>query len=158
MCGRYTLATVEPWDLRGRFPVGEQVEIRRRYNIAPTDPVRAVTTDREGKPRGELLRWGLVPFWAEAPDTGAKLINARAETVAERPAFRTAFQSMRCLILADGFYEWRTAPTGAKEPFHITLSDGEAFAFAGLWSIWRPKGDGASEELRSCAIVTAQAN
>jgi putative SOS response-associated peptidase YedK len=156
VCGRYTLATVEPWDLRARFPVGEQVEIRRRYNIAPTDPVLAVTTDREGTPGGELLRWGLVPFWADGPDTGAKLINARAETVAERPAFRTAFESMRCLILADGFYEWRTGPTGAKEAFHITRGDGQPFAFAGLWSIWRPKSDGP--QLRSCAIVTTRAN
>ena len=149
--------------------MGEQVEIRRRYNVAPTDPVLAVTTDREGTPRGELLRWGLVPFWSDAPDTGAKLINARAETVAERPAFRTAFQSMRCLILADGFYEWRIAPTGGKEAFHITRGDGEPFAFAGLWSIWRPRGAGSpdrdgspkgdgSPELRSCAIVTTRAN
>jgi putative SOS response-associated peptidase YedK len=162
VCGRYTLASVEPWDLRGRFPVGEGVEIRRRYNIAPTDPVLAVTTDREGTPQGELLRWGLVPFWADSPHTAAKMINARAEGVAEKPAFRTAFQSMRCLIVADGFYEWRTGPTGAKEAFHITRRDGEPFAFAGLWSIWRPRegrGDpGAPDELRSCAIVTTRAN
>lgn len=170
MCGRYTLASVEPWDLRGRFPVSEQVEIRRRYNIAPTDPVLAVTTDREGAPRGELLRWGLVPFWADSPATGAKMINARAETVAERPAFRTAFESMRCLIVADGFYEWRTGPTGAKEAFHFTRGDGAPFAFAGLWSIWRPKDHGQGQaggpedaeaippELRSCAIVTTRAN
>jgi putative SOS response-associated peptidase YedK len=159
VCGRYTLASVDPWDLRGRFPVGESVEIRQRFNVAPSDPVLAVTTSREGDPRGELLRWGLVPFWADAPDSGAKLINARAETVAERPAFRTAFQSMRCLILADGFYEWRPGPDGRKEAFHITRGDGGPFAFAGLWSIWRPKDDDDPDHaLRSCTIVTTQAN
>jgi putative SOS response-associated peptidase YedK len=159
VCGRYTIATVDPWDLRGRFPVGEQVEIRQRFNVAPSDPVLAVTTSREGAPRGELLRWGLVPFWANAPDKGAKLINARAETVAERPAFRTAFQSMRCLIVADGFYEWRPGAGGRKEAFHITRGDGSPFAFAGLWSIWHPKeGDDSHGDLRSCAIVTTAAN
>lgn len=159
MCGRYTLASVDPWDLRGRFPVGEQVEIRQRFNVAPSDPVLAVTTSREGEPRGELLRWGLVPFWADTPGSGAKLINARAETVAQRPAFRTSFQSMRCLILADGFYEWRSGPTGAREAFHISRGGGQAFAFAGLWSIWRPKEESASPaELRSCTIVTTRAN
>ena len=163
MCGRYTLASVDPWDLRGRFPVGEQVEIRRRYNVAPSDPVLAVTTNRDGTPGGEQLRWGLVPFWAKAPDAGAKPINARAETVSERPAFRTAFQSMRCLILADGFYEWRTAGNGRKEAFHITRPDGEPFAFAGLWSIWRAgeaqeRPESSRGELRSCAIVTTRAN
>jgi putative SOS response-associated peptidase YedK len=159
VCGRYTLASVDPWDLRARFPVGEQVEIRQRFNVAPSDPVLAVTTSREGVPRGELLRWGLVPFWADASDTGAKLINARAETVAERPAFRTAFQSMRCLIVADGFYEWRPGPDRRKEAFHITQGDGGPFAFAGLWSIWRPKeGEEGQDELRSCTIVTTRAN
>ncbi len=159
MCGRYTLTTVDPWDLRARFPVGEQVDIRQRFNVAPSDPVLAVTTSREGVPRGELLRWGLVPFWADAPDKGAKMINARAESVAERPAFRTAWQSMRCLILADGFYEWRPGPSGRKEAFHITRGDGGPFAFAGLWSIWHPKDDdGSQDEVRSCTIVTTQAN
>jgi putative SOS response-associated peptidase YedK len=163
VCGRYTLATVDPWDLRARFPVGEQVEIRQRFNVAPTDPVLAVTTSKEGEPRGELLRWGLVPFWADAPDKGAKMINARAESVAERPAFRTAFNSMRCLILADGFYEWRPGSGGRKEAFHITRGDGGPFAFAGLWSIWHPKHDAGADDspeddVRSCAIVTTQAN
>jgi putative SOS response-associated peptidase YedK len=155
VCGRYTLATPSPADVRARFPVGESVEIRRRYNVAPGDDVLAVTTDREGAPRGELLRWGLVPSWSDGPGTGAKMINARVETVNARPAFRRAFERYRCLIVADGFYEWRQRPEGPKQPFHITRSDGSMFAFAGLWSIWYGK-DG--DKLRSCTILTTAPN
>jgi putative SOS response-associated peptidase YedK len=165
VCGRYTLASVDPFDLRARFPAPEELEIRRRYNVAPSDEVLAVTTDRAGSPRMELLRWGLVPFWADGPDIKAKMINARAETVAERPAYRRAFESFRCLILADGFYEWRPGPDGRKQAFHITRGDGSMFSFAGLWSIWRPRteegatGDTAgARELRSCTILTTTAN
>ena len=106
------------------LPVGESIEVRRRYNVAPGDDVLAVTTDREGAPRGDLLRWGLVPSWAKSPDTGLKMINARLETVAERPAYRRAFERFRCLIVADGFYEWQRQPAGPKQPFHITRADG----------------------------------
>src|ERR1700736_5298924 len=151
MCGRYTLATPNPADVRARFPIGGSVEIRRRYNVAPGDDVLAVTTDREGAPRGDLLRWGLVPTWAEKPDTGLKLINARIETVAERPAFRRAFERFRCLIIADGFYEWQPRPTGPKQPVHITPLDHSLFAFAGLWSIWHGPDD---TKLRTCTIIT----
>ena len=162
MCGRYTLAIPDPAELRSRFPIGEAVQVRSRFNVAPGDEVLAVTTDREGRPRGELLRWGLIPPWSSPRDGRLKMINARVETVTESPAFRRAFERFRCLILADGFYEWRAAgqPTArasrpAKQAFHITRSDGQPFAFAGLWSIWR--GDeGAS--IRSCAIITTAAN
>lgn len=155
MCGRYTLATPDPADIRARFPVGEAVEVRRRYNVAPGDEVLAVTTDREGAPRGELLRWGLVPSWADGPGGRLKMINARLETVRERPAFRTAFERFRCLIPADGFYEWQaTEPRRPKQAFHITRADGELFAFAGIWSAWR----GEDRAIRSCAILTAPAN
>ena len=122
----------------------------------------AVTTDREGAPRGELLRWGLVPTWAKGPDTGLKMINARLETADESPAFRRAFERYRCLIVADGFYEWRADPAAStrgrrapKQPFHITRADGGLFAFAGLWSIWY--GDD-EQKIRSCAILTVPAN
>ena len=158
MCGRYTLAAPDPAAIHARFPIGESVEVRRRYNVAPGDDVLAVTTDREGRPRGEMLRWGLVPSWAKSPDTGLKMINARLETVAERPAFRRAFERYRCLIVADGFYEWRASGTGQrgpKQPFHITRADGELFSFAGLWSIWHGD-DGRS--LRTCTILTTAAN
>jgi putative SOS response-associated peptidase YedK len=162
MCGRYTLATPDPADVRARFPVGEEVDIRRRYNVAPGDGVLAVTFDHAGAPRGELLRWGFVPTWAKKPETGLKMINARVETAPRSPAFGRAFERYRCLIIADGFYEWRAASglgagrrRGAKQPFHITRADGELFAFAGLWSIWH--GDDG-QRIRSCAILTTAAN
>ncbi len=155
MCGRYTLATPNPAEVRGRFPIGEAIEVRRRYNVAPGDEVLAVTTDKEGRSRGELLRWGLVPSWAKQPDTGLKMINARVETVGERPAYRRAFERYRCLIVGDGFYEWRRQQTGPKQAFHIARADGGLFAFAGLWSIWHGE-DG--QTLRTCTILTTAAN
>lgn len=156
MCGRYSLA-VDPAQLRARFPVGESlVGGPLHYNITPTSDVVAVTTDRDGNPRGEHLRWGLVPSWAKDTRSGAKMINARAETIAERPAYRTAFERFRCLIPADGFYEWQQVPgERRKQPFHITRADGELFAFAGLWSVWHR---GQPEELRTCTIITTAAN
>ena len=155
MCGRYSLAIPDPGQVRARFGLEETVPVRSRYNVAPGDDVVAVTTDREGTPRGELLRWGLVPSWAKQPATGLKMINARVETVRERPAYRRAFERYRCLIPADGFYEWSHTPNGSKQPFHITRRDGELFAFAGLWSIWyAPDGS----KLRSCTILTTAAN
>jgi putative SOS response-associated peptidase YedK len=155
VCGRYTLATPDPGTVRSRFPIGESIEIRQRFNVAPGDDVLAVTTDREGRSRGDVLRWGLVPPWAKSPDTGLKTINARLETITERPTFRGAFQRFRCLIPADGFYEWQRTPTGQKQPFHITRDDRAVFAFAGLWSIWHQPDGG---QLRSCTILTRAAN
>jgi len=156
MCGRYSLATPNPAQVRARFPIGEQVQVRRRFNVAPGDDVLAVTTDKQGAPRGDLLRWGLVPSWADSPETGFKMINARVETVADRPAYRRAYERFRCLIIADGFYEWRGAERGRKQPFHITRSGGDPFAFAGLWSIWHDDRDGST--LRTCSILTTAAN
>lgn len=163
MCGRYTLAATNPSLLWERFQVASDIEIRRRFNVAPTDDVAAVTTDRDGAPRAAVLRWGLVPFWAKDPKIGARMINARAETVAEKPAFRDGFARRRCLILADGFYEWRPPDPGEatsrKQPFHISRTDGAPFAFAGVWATWRPKGaDPDLEPLRSCSIITTTAN
>jgi putative SOS response-associated peptidase YedK len=155
MCGRYTLATPDPFDVRARFPLGERVEVRQRFNVAPGDDVLAVTTSREGTPRGDTLRWGLVPHWAEDPSTGYKMINARAETIDERPAYRDAFQRRRCLIVADGFYEWQPRPGKPKQPWWITRADGAPFAFAGLWAIWHGPDDIV---LRTCTIVTTKAS
>jgi putative SOS response-associated peptidase YedK len=153
MCGRFTLATPDPSQIRARFPVGERLEVRRRYNVAPGDDVLAVVSTRESQPAGALLRWGLVPHWASNPrDLGVTTINARAETVAERPAYREAFARRRCLVVADGFYEW-----SAGTPHWITREDGAPFAFAGLWASWRPRTEEPVEPLRSCAIVTTAA-
>lgn len=149
MCGRYTLAAPDPAQVRARFPIGESVEVRRRFNVAPGDEVLAVTTDRDGCPRGELLRWGLVPHWSDGPASPRKMINARAETLGERPAFRDALGRFRCLIVADGFYEWDSG-----RGFHIIRSRGEPFAFAGLWALWRRE----EAEVRSCTIITTAAN
>lgn len=155
MCGRYSLATPTPAQLRARFPLGESVAIRPRFNVAPGDEVLAITTDRDGAPRGELLRWGLVPAWARDPATGLKLINARAETLATRPAFRGALARFRCLIVADGYYEWQPREHAPKQPFHVARSDRQPFAFAGLWSVWHR---GEHDELRTCTIVTTAAS
>jgi putative SOS response-associated peptidase YedK len=154
MCGRYSLATPAHNDLRSRFALSEALEIRQRFNVAPGDDVVTVTTSKEGEPRGELLRWGLVPFWAKDPKVGYKMINARAETVAEKPAYRDAFKTHRCLIVADGFYEWQPHKP-RKRPFHITRADGAPFAFAGLWASWHGEDDAA---VRSCTIITTDAN
>jgi putative SOS response-associated peptidase YedK len=157
VCGRYSLAGPDPSVLRERFPIGERIEVRRRFNVAPGDAVVAVTTDREGAPRGDVLRWGLVPHWADDPDKlGLKLINARSETMVEKPAFRDAFERRRCLVLADGFYEWEKRPDGTKQPWWVTRPDGEPFAFAGLWATWRARPD--VEPLRTCTIVTTRAS
>jgi putative SOS response-associated peptidase YedK len=155
VCGRYTLAAPNPAEVRARFPTGESVEVRQRFNVAPGDEILAVTTDRDGNPRGELLRWGLVPSWAKQPGTGLKMINARVETVTERPAFRRAFERYRCLIIADGFYEWRRLPSGPRQAFHITRADRGLFAFAGLWSIWYGPDE---QKLRTCTILTTAAS
>ena len=154
MCGRYTLAATDPATLRDRFGLGESIEIRPRYNVAPTDDVLAVIGGSEGR-HAALLRWGLVPHWADDLASGARRINARAETVATTPAFRDSFAHRRCLVIADGFYEWEKLPDGAKQPWHITLATGAPFAFAGLWAAWHaPTG----ETVRTCAIITTAAS
>jgi putative SOS response-associated peptidase YedK len=154
MCGRYTLTDPDPRLLRFRFGLTETAEIRQdpRYNVAPTDPVLAIRLDGEGRREPGLLRWGLIPHSADPDSFDRLLINARAETIAEAPAFRDAFQSNRCLIVADGFYEWRQEETGRK-PVWITRPSREPFAFAGLWSR-SARADGSS--LHSCAIVTCE--
>jgi putative SOS response-associated peptidase YedK len=152
MCGRYTLTDPDPRLLRFRFGLTERAEIeqRPRFNVAPTDPVLAIRLDREGAREPGVLRWGLIPHYADPEGFDRLLINARAETVAEAPAFRDAFRTHRCLIVADGFYEWREEETG-KKPVWITRPSREPFAFAGLWARAK-RADGT--DLHSCAIVT----
>jgi putative SOS response-associated peptidase YedK len=154
MCGRYTLTDPDPRLLRFRFGLLESAEIEQepRFNVAPTDPVLAIRLSPEGEREPGILRWGLIPHQANPETFDRLLINARAETVAEAPSFRDAFLSHRCLIVADGFYEWRAEETG-KKPVWITRPDHEPFAFAGLWAAAR-RSDGS--ELHSCAIVTCE--
>ena len=128
--------------------------VEPRFNIAPGQDALAVTTDREGVPRADMLRWGLVPHWADDPKIGWRMINARAETAADKAAFREPLRHRRCLILADGFYEWQRLGARRKQPWWITLPGHEPFAFAGLWATWRPKG--RDEPLRTFTILTTQ--
>jgi putative SOS response-associated peptidase YedK len=152
MCGRYTLTDPDPRLMRFRFGLLEsaEVEVEPRYNVAPTDPVLALRLNAAGEREPGILRWGLIPHFADPETFDRLLINARGETVAEAPAFRDAFQTHRCLIVADGFYEWRAEETG-KKPVWITRPGGEPFAFAGLWAAAKRR-DGST--LHSCAIVT----
>jgi putative SOS response-associated peptidase YedK len=152
MCGRYTLTDPDPRLLRFRFGLTEQAGIEQepRYNVAPTDPVLAVRLNRDGEREPGTLRWGLIPHYADPDAFDRLLINARAETLAEAAAFREAFETHRCLIVADGFYEWREEETG-KKPVWITRPNREPFAFAGLWARAK-RADGSS--VHSCAIVT----
>jgi len=153
MCGRFTLRTPAA-DLIEIFEVARSFELTPRYNIAPTQQVAAV---REVNGQREMvqLRWGLLPSWSEAATGGPPMINARAETAATRPAFRHAFRSRRCLIPADGFYEWQTVEGRPKQPFLITLRDEQPFAFAGLWERCRGPDE---KTVESCTILTTDAN
>jgi putative SOS response-associated peptidase YedK len=154
MCGRYTLTDPDPRLLRFRFGLTESAEVEQqpRYNVAPTDPVLAIRINREGEREPGILRWGLIPHFADPEKFDRLLINARAETVAEASAFRDAFATHRCLIVADGFYEWREEETG-KKPVWITRPSREPFGFAGLWAEAR-RADGSL--VHSCAIVTCE--
>jgi putative SOS response-associated peptidase YedK len=157
MCGRYTLTNPDPAGLRARFDILESVDAADppRYNIAPTDPVLAVRRTDDGTRGLGRLRWGLVPGrWAEKA-SGRPLINARAETLQSQPAFRESFAERRCLIPADGFYEWVTDERG-KRPVWFSLPDGDLFAFAGIWAALPRKG--GDDVLHSCAIVTTEPN
>lgn len=153
MCGRFTLAT--PAEIiAAAFDITEPVELRPRYNIAPSQDVVVVRRSAEGGRRLAFLRWGLIPSWAKDPAIGNRMINARAETLAEKPAYRGALRARRCLVLADGFYEWQA--TGArKQPYHFRLRDGRPFGFAGLWERWSATD---SAQVESCTIVTTSAN
>jgi putative SOS response-associated peptidase YedK len=154
MCGRFTLTDPDA-DLAVQFNLPEIPDLRPRYNIAPTQPVAAVRVPAKSSAREMvLLRWGLIPFWARDPKIGSQMINARSETVAEKPAFRAAFRRRRCLVVADGFYEWQKTD-GTKQPFYIRLRDARPFAFAGLWEHWKGPDDTAIE---SCTLLTTQPN
>jgi putative SOS response-associated peptidase YedK len=153
MCGRYSITT-NPEAMRRLFQfLNATPNVRPRYNAAPTDELPVVRLDKEGNRELAMLRWGLIPSWAEDPKIGYSTINARAETVATKPAFREAFRKRRCLVPADGFYEWENTRDG-KQPYRITLKDGEPFAMAGLWEWWR-RGE---QRIESFTIIVTTAN
>jgi putative SOS response-associated peptidase YedK len=154
MCGRFTL-TDPGADLAVQFGLPEIPDMQPRYNIAPTQPVAAVRVSPGSQAREiVMLRWGLIPFWAKDPKIGAQLINARSETVAQKPSFRAAFRRRRCLVIADGFYEWQKQ-NGAKQPYFIHLREPRPFAFAGLWEHWK---DPDASVLESCTLLTTEPN
>ena len=154
MCGRFTL-TIDPSDLREAFPgLTFPDDMAPRYNIAPSQ--RVAVAANNGKNEVEFFKWGLVPSWAKDVSIGNRMINARAESLAEKPSFRAAYKRRRCLILADGFYEWKAVPgQKTKTPMLIKMKSGEPFAFAGLWEAWHPDQEDA---LLSCTIITTTPN
>lgn len=165
MCGRFTLRTPESV-LVEQFRVDSIPPLSPRYNIAPTQEVGTVRAPQPAQREFVWMSWGLVPRWAKDPSIASQMINARAETAAEKPAFRDAFRRRRCLIIADGFYEWKKTSGRIKQPYYIRMKDDRPFAFAGLWERW---GGGATSDagndarheprqLESCTILTTHAN
>jgi putative SOS response-associated peptidase YedK len=152
MCGRFSFITFS--DIIERFSLVQlEFDFVPRYNIAPSQPV-PVVIHKNGGNQLYMFRWGLIPYWAKDESIGNKLINARAETLEAKPSFRKSFEEKRCLILADGFYEWKKEGR-LKKPYRITLQDGKPFAFAGLWDSWlSPSG----QVINSCAIITTTPN
>jgi len=153
MCGRYALKTPVS-KLVSHFDLDEAVDVVPRYNIAPGTDIPTIRHSPEGKRVMHLLHWGLVPHWAKDPGIGAKLSNARGETVADKPSFRDAFKRRRCLVPADGFYEWKTEGR-QKQPYYFSMKTGEPFALGGVWESWRaPDG----RILRTCCLITTEPN
>ena len=154
MCGRF--AFYSPSEAAAAlFGVSASVVVQPRFNIAPTQFIAAIRNDEDVGRELVMLRWGLVPFWAKDPTIGNRMINARAETVAEKPSYRAAFRHRRCIVLADGFYEWRREGD-IKTPHFISLASGEPFALAGLWENWNDKESG--ESLQTTTLITTAAN
>jgi putative SOS response-associated peptidase YedK len=156
MCGRFT-NRAKPEQIGGEFKVGKKNPdlYRARYNIAPAQMIEVVFAPENERLLSEL-KWGLVPSWAKEPEIGNRMINARAETLTEKPSFRDAFKKRRCIIPASGFYEWRKKGSGAKQPFYFYLREKEVFGFAGLWEEWIDKRTG--DVLETCTIITTAAN
>jgi len=154
MCGRFSQSKSAE-TIAQVFQVNNVPPLTPRYNIAPTQQIQTILQNAEQSQREfQMLHWGLIPSWAKDPKMGARMINARAETVTEKPSFRAAFKQRRCLILADGFYEWQQQEK-KKQPFYFRMNDEHPFAFAGLWEHWK-SGDG--EVINSCTILTTEPN
>ena len=155
MCGRFALATDnETVAQQFELPMPEGMMLAPRYNIAPTQPVTAVRHNRNNQREITHFIWGLIPSWSKDPKMGSRMINARSESVSEKPSFRAAFKRRRCIIPATGFYEWRKL-NGGKQPMYIHPTDEDLFAFAGLWEVWHSPDGG---ELESCTILTTSPN
>jgi putative SOS response-associated peptidase YedK len=160
MCGRYRLTAKERY-LRDHFGLDDDPDWTPRWNIAPTQPVATVRQDARGPKRiFRLVRWGLIPYWAKDPSIGVKTINAQSETAAEKPAFREAMRRRRCLIPADGFYEWQKITPKEKQPYNFGMIDDSVFAFAGLWETWPREREQspADEAIETCTILTTKPN
>ena len=156
MCGRYSITTSTE-ALRRLFNFDDRPNLQPRYNLAPTQ-MAPVIRERDGARHLDMLRWGLLPKWSKDASGAAKMINARSETIAVKPAYREAFRARRCLVPADGFFEWR-ARGKSKQPYRVCLVDGDAFAFAGLWEAWSdPNAGGAIVETYTVATVVASAS
>ena len=155
MCGRFVgFRSLE--ELKDNFPIDKAAcDVTANYNVAPSQEILAIVR-QAGENWLDRFHWGLVPFWAKDITIGNRMINARSETIAEKPSFRNAFKKRRCLILADGFYEWK-GEKGQKQPMFITLPDGRPFAFAGLWETWNRKS-GSDSTYKSCTIITTEAS
>ena len=154
MCGRFT-QTASPEVIAEQFKITNPPLFTPRYNIAPSQPIAAIRIDPDTATRTlVMLRWGLIPSWAKDPKIGNQCINAKAETVAEKPSFRSAFKKRRCLVIATGFYEWQIQGR-AKQPIWIGLQSKRPFAFAGLWEQWKPP---EGEPLETCTIITTEPN
>jgi putative SOS response-associated peptidase YedK len=154
VCGRYVLTS--PGEaIAEHFRLAAVPVYPPRYNIAPTQTALVVRETPEGRREAVGLRWGLIPFWAKEPSIGNRLINARAEGLADKPAFRAAFRRRRCLVPADGFFEWRALAGRRKQPYYVRLAAGEPFAMAGLWEQWRPQ---QGDTIATFTIVTTAAN
>ena len=158
MCGRFTLTIPDPETLAQAFSLpGMPPDLPPRFNIAPTQPVLSVVRDADsGQNELKVMRWGLIPSWSKDATIASRLINARSETLAEKPTFRTAFARRRCLIVADGFYEWQKQASGPKVPMYITLAGHDVFGFAGLWERWTEPDSG--EAITTCTIITGPPN
>jgi putative SOS response-associated peptidase YedK len=153
MCGRFTLRS-SPQAVAEAFCLPEAPDLLPRFNIAPGQPVAVVRQEPRAEGRElALLRWGLIPAWADDPSIGNRLANARSETAATKPSFRRAFRSRRCLVVADGFYEWQRT-NGRKQPYFVGLQNDRPFGLAGLWERWEKHG----EPVESCTILTTDAN
>jgi putative SOS response-associated peptidase YedK len=153
MCGRFIRTTpIERYS--ALFSAPSSVELKASYNIAPSSQILLARGNNKGGREVVALQWGLVPSWSKEPKTEYSTINARAETIDEKPTFKNAFKSRRCLIASDGFIEWQKRADGTKQPYLISLADGKPFAFAGIWERWEREG----QILESCAIIVTQAN